>query len=217
MRGGHIYEHIILRNSAGQPVELPFLEIDEELWDPAMTRLTLFIDPGRIKREVTPLEEIGPALEAGKTFTLEISPQWKDASGASLKSGFQKQFKVGPPDREPLDPARWNVSAPGAGSRDPVRMVFNKPLDHALAQRMIHVTRDTGERVEGATMLEDEERRWIFTPASAWLPGSYRLLVQTAIEDLAGNNIGKAFEVDLVETAPSRLTNATVRLSFEVR
>ena len=33
-----------------EAIELPFLEIDEELWDPAMMRLTLFIDPGRIKR-----------------------------------------------------------------------------------------------------------------------------------------------------------------------
>ncbi len=49
MSRGRIYKHIHLKNEAGEEIELPFLEIDEELWDPTMTRLTLFIDPGRIK------------------------------------------------------------------------------------------------------------------------------------------------------------------------
>jgi len=35
MQRGHIYDYIHLRNEAGQNVELPFLEIDEELWNPA--------------------------------------------------------------------------------------------------------------------------------------------------------------------------------------
>ena len=67
MSRGHIYDHIRLLDAQGAPVELPFLEIDEELWNAEMTRLTLFIDPGRIKRGVKPLEEIGPSLVAGQT------------------------------------------------------------------------------------------------------------------------------------------------------
>src|SRR5437762_8966838 len=99
MRRGHIYEHIRLLDHAGKDVELPFLEINEELWNPDMTRLTLFIDPGRIKRGVKPLEEVGPALENGKRFTLSIDSAWQDAQGQPLKAGFQKTFRVGPTDR----------------------------------------------------------------------------------------------------------------------
>src|SRR5207247_1852853 len=33
MSRGHIYDHIQLRDESGKPVELPFLEIDEELWN----------------------------------------------------------------------------------------------------------------------------------------------------------------------------------------
>src|SRR5262249_53983657 len=73
MSGGHVYDYIHLRDENGKDVELPFLELDEELWNPAMTRLTLFIDPGRIKRGVRPLEEIGPALQEGKHYTLVIN------------------------------------------------------------------------------------------------------------------------------------------------
>ena len=90
MSRGRIYEHIHLRNDAGKEIELPFLEIDEELWDPTMTRLTLFIDPGRIKRGVLPLEEIGPALETGKNYSLVIDSDWKDGAGEPLQAGLRE-------------------------------------------------------------------------------------------------------------------------------
>ena len=46
-----------------------------------MTRLTLLLDPGRIKRGVRPLEEIGGALQVGRTYTLVIDDAWPDAKG----------------------------------------------------------------------------------------------------------------------------------------
>jgi len=116
MSRGHIYDHIHLLDQNGQAVELPFLEIDEELWNPEMTRLTLFIDPGRIKRGVQPLEEIGPALEAGKSYTLEIDAAWRDNAGLPLRENFRKSFRVAAPDREPPAPATWKIRSPKAGT-----------------------------------------------------------------------------------------------------
>jgi hypothetical protein len=217
MSGGHIYEHIHLLNDGGKPVELPFLEIDEELWNPEMTRLTLFIDPGRIKRGVKPLEEIGPSMEAGKSYTLVIDRDWKDSAGISLKAGFRKAFQVGPPDREPPDPARWKVLPPKPGTHDPLSVNFLEPLDHALAQRLIQVKRVDGSRVPGTTTLDEQEQRWNFVPAEAWRAGAHQLTIQTTIEDLAGNNIGKPFEVDVFEGVQRRLTRSTATVRFEVR
>lgn len=93
MSRGSIYEHIHLRDEAGKDVELPFLEIDEELWDPEMKRLTLFIDPGRIKRGVRPLEEIGPSLRQGHRFTLAIDADWLDAAGKPLVQKYEHSFE----------------------------------------------------------------------------------------------------------------------------
>lgn len=216
MSRGRIYEHIRLRDEAGKEVELPFLEIDEELWDPAMTRLTLIIDPGRIKRGVLPLEEIGPALEAGKSYTLLIARELRDGAGIPLEENYQKVFKVGPPDREPLDHTRWRIQPPKAGARDALAVIFQKPMDHALAQRVISVTTESGELIEGKVELADQERRWVFIPNSPWRRGQYKLVIQTTIEDLAGNNIGKPFEVDLFEGVQRRLDSPTVKLSFEI-
>jgi hypothetical protein len=216
MSRGRIYDHIHLLGSSGQKIELPFLEIDEELWDPTMTRLTLFIDPGRIKREVLPLEEIGPALEAGKSYTLVIDREWRDGAGNPLKENFQKFFRVGPPDRDPPDPAQWKIQPPRSGAREPLTVTFPEPMDHALAQRVIRLIGDTGEAVDGQIALEDQERRWTFTPITPWRPGGYKLVIQTTIEDLAGNNIGKPFEVDLFEGVERRFSTPTVKLPFEI-
>jgi hypothetical protein len=217
MSRGNIYEHIRLLNAANQPVELPFLELAEELWSSDMLRLTLFIDPGRIKREVKPLEEIGPALAAGQRFSLVIASGWKDANGNRLKRAFVKHFTVGAPDREAPDPQRWGYKAPPIRTREPLAVDFAEPMDSALALRMIHVVDEQGRVVPGQPFLTDREHIWKFLPQHSWKAGHYSLVVENTIEDLAGNNIGKPFEVDLVEGEPKRLERKTVKLPFELR
>jgi len=223
MSRGHIYEHIHLLDEQRKPVELPFLEIDEELWDVEMKRLTLFIDPGRIKRGVRPLEEVGPALEQGKHYSLVIDRGWHDAQGNSLSNSYEKNFSVGPPDRSPPDPKQWQIAAPSlAEGKTRLEVRFPDPMDHALALRLIRVervqtSRRTPAALEGTAKLDDNERHWSFTPSQPWQRGTYQLVVPAIIEDLAGNNIGKPFEVDLFDTIQKRPTNAVTRLSFEVR
>lgn len=219
MSRGGIYEHVRLLDAAGRAVELPFLELEEELWDPPMTRLTLIIDPGRIKRGVRPLEEVGPALEEGKSFTLVVAATARDAAGNPLAGEYRKPFRVGPPDREPIDPAKWAITPPPrAGTRDPLTIAFGKPLDHALATRVIQVADAGGRAVEGVTSTDDGERRWVFTPAGPWAGGRYEVVVQRTLEDLAGNNIGKPFEVDLADQPADRKPSdsTAVRLPFDV-
>jgi hypothetical protein len=217
MRGGEVYDHIHLINAKGQEVELPFLEIGEELWDTTMTRLTLFIDPGRIKRGVTPLEEIGPSLEEGKEFTLVIDRDWQDAEGNPLKQEFRRKFKVGPPQREALDPKKWKIKSPSTGGQAALTMAFPVPVDHALALRVIQVIDEAGQLVAGQTATQDAERQWTFTPERPWRAGKYQIIVQSTFEDVAGNNIGKPFEVDLFEGVERRITNTATKLPFEVR
>jgi hypothetical protein len=217
MSRGHIYDYVHMRDDAGKEVDIPFLEIDEELWNPAMTRLTLFIDPGRIKRGVRPLEELGPALREGTRYTLVIDEAWKDGAGSSLKEAFQKSFKVGPPDRDPPDPAGWKIQAPQSETRAPLVITFSEPMDRALAERVIRVVNGSGEPVGGKAGLEDQERRWNFVPSAPWHRGTYRLVIETTIEDLAGNNIGKPFDVDFFESVQRRVTSPTVGIPFEVR
>jgi len=90
-------------------------------------------------------------------------------------------------------------------------------MDQALALRVIRVANAAGRMLEGTSALSNHERRWNFTPQESWKAGQHQLQVQNTIEDLTGNNVGKAFEVDLFEGAQRRFTNEVVKLSFEVR
>jgi hypothetical protein len=217
MSRGHSYDHIKLMDATGKAVELPFLEIDQELWNAEMTRLTLFIDPGRIKRGVQPLEEIGPVLMTNRSYTLLIQRDWENAEGIPLKQPYRKRFTAGPAIREPLNTAQWRISPPRSRSRDSLRLRFARPLDHALALRVIRVLDAEDHAVPGEARLGAAEREWSFTPQRAWPEGRYRIGVETTIEDLAGNNIGKPFEVDLFEGVEQSLSNSTVAIPFEVR
>jgi hypothetical protein len=217
MSRGRVYDHIRLIDAVGEKVDLAFLELDEELWDPTFTRLTLIIDPGRIKRGVLPLEEVGAALEAGKNYKLVVDASWLDANGIPLKQNFEKSFTVGPADRDPPDPARWKLSIPKKDTHEALTVTFPEPMDYALSRRVIRVADGTGAIVTGETSMADQERRWSFVPEKPWTAGQYTLIIDTTIEDLAGNNIGKPFDVDLFEGVQRRVTNSTFKLPFELR
>ena len=216
MSRGSVYDFIQLNDDSGRKVELPFLEINEELWDDRMVRLTLIIDPGRIKRGVKPLEDIGPALEEGKRYTLIIDGKMQDGAGVSLKNSFEKVFTVGPPDRTPPDPVQWKIGTPKAGTRDPLVLGFGEPLDSAITRRVIHMTTDAGTTLAGVATMGSEERSWQFVPDVVWSAGRYNLVIEKTLEDLAGNNIGKPFDVDLFEGIDRKRVTGTYKLRFVI-
>ncbi len=137
---------------------------------------------------------MGRPLEVGRSVTLVISREWRDEHGLPLKEEFRRALRVGPTDLDPLDIAAWRIQAPKAGGRDDVVVTFPEPLDHGLLMRALGVTRD-GKEVDGAIAVDQGETRWTFTPETPWRAGTYQLLALDILEDLAGNQIGRAFEV----------------------
>jgi hypothetical protein len=216
MSKGEVWRRVRLLHDDGSPVEVPFLELDQELWDRENRRVTLLLDPGRIKRGLASLAEEGPILEAGRRYTLVIDREWPDGRGAPLAEEFRKSFGVSPADRHPPQVSRWRVSPPIAGSANPLTIEFPKPLDFALLQHMLEVAGPAGP-IAGAVSVDHEETRWRFTPSQPWTPGGYRIVVQTALEDLAGNHIGRAFDVDTFDPITHTVSGETVSLPFRIR
>jgi hypothetical protein len=217
MSRGDVYKHIRLLDAAGKPVESPFLELEQELWDDSSRRFTLLIQPGRIKRGLRPREELGPALEQGKSYTLEIDRAWPDANGEPLKETYRKRFRVVAPDETQPDPKKWQVQAPAAGTTAPLAVTFAKPLDRAMLERVLWVTDDRGQKVEGSIAVTDEETRWRFTPKQTWKAGAYNLVVDTALEDPTGNSIAQPFEVDVFHPVQRRVETKTTKVPFTVK
>lgn len=199
MSRGEAYHRVHLLDAEGDELELPFLELDEELWDRQGVRFTLFLDPGRIKRGLRPREEVGPVFEQGKTYTLVVDRDWRDAAGNPLVDGFRKTIRVGAADDKQPDPNDWTVAAPKAGTTEPVTIRFPEPLDHAMLHRVI-VVHDSEDRwVDGQVRVDENEMRWTLVPVQPWQAGDYTIQVQTDLEDLAGNSIARAFDVDVLE------------------
>lgn len=217
MGRGEAYERLKLLKSDGQAVAAPFLEIGEELWDTTGKRLTVLIDPGRIKKGVKPREDLGPALEAGQEYRLVIDGAWRDATGKPLAGGFEKRFKAGPPVEKELKIAEWKVAAPAADTKTALSVSFPQPLDHALLERTLSLTGPGGKLVPGVIAIANDERRWEFRPEAAWVPGMHRITINTVLEDLAGNRIGKAFEVDELRSLDKVIDVETVELSLLVK
>jgi hypothetical protein len=213
MSRGNSWTHIRLLREDGSTVSAPFLELDQELWDRENRRFTILFDPGRIKRGLASLEEAGPALEAGHSYTLVISRDWLDGRGVPLVEEYRKTFLVTPDDRTPPDPAKWRVKTPRAGTSDPLVIHFPEPLDYALLQHEIELA----PAVQGTIVVGENETEWRFTPKSPWARGDYKIVIHTDLEDLAGNHILRAFDVDTFDPITPRLTAETVTLSMKVR
>lgn len=193
LKGGLPYIHLL--DDQGSEITDPFLPLDTEFWNDDRTRYTVFFDPGRQKRGIAPIAAMGRSLTAGKTYTLVVDATWLDGNGLKLKEAFRRSFKVGAPDLKPLDPKSWKIQSPAAGSRAPLVVAFPEALDHGLLLRAMGVAAGGGT-VAGEVAVGDRERQWSFAPREVWKPGSYEIVAFAMLEDLAGNRIGRAFEVD---------------------
>jgi hypothetical protein len=95
-------------------------------------------------------------------------------------------------------------------------VTFPSPLDYGLLQRALTVADDRGVRVLGDIRLDAGETRWLFTPFDPWRPGEHRLHASSILEDVAGNRIGRPFEVDSLAKGRLRSEARSVALSFRV-
>ena len=209
-------EYIALLDHQGKEIEGAVLPLEYEFWSPDHKRFTIFFDPGRVKKGILPNVQMGRPLEVGRSVTLVIKREWPDENGLPLKEEFRRVLRVGPTDLEPLDTSTWRIQSPAAGSRDGMVVTFPEPLDHGLLMRALGVTRD-GKEVDGAIGVDQAETRWTFTPMAPWTAGTYQLLALDILEDLAGNQIGRAFEVDNFDTVDKGPNPTTITIPFHVK
>jgi hypothetical protein len=217
MSRGEAFQHIHLIDAdRNRPVDIPFLELEQELWDQNNRRLTVLFDPGRIKRGLVPTDTIGPPVVEGKRYRLVIDREWHDARNVRLVEGFQKSFRGGPSDRVPPEPKNWRVTAPRAGTTEPLVIAFPKPMDYVLLQRMIGVFDAHGE-IAGKIAIDSNETEWRFTPSKPWKSGSHLITADNALEDISGNHLDRPFDVDIFEAVTKHINTKATSIGFTVR
>lgn len=217
MSRGDAYRRIALFDEAGVKIQLPFLEVDQELWNQDNRRLTVFLDPGRIKRGLVPNMVEGPPLISGRKYSLVVDSEWPDAKRHSLEAGSIKRFTVIDADYQSPNVDNWVVTPGPAGSITPLYVEFAEPLDRALLDRLILVVTLSRKPLQGKITIDRDETRWAFTPNQPWAVGEYLLQVESVIEDLAGNSPGRPFEVDPSQQQSRPETAEVLYRKFVVR
>ncbi|HTE31754.1 MAG TPA: hypothetical protein VK666_15340 [Chryseolinea sp.] len=215
MRTGDAYEHIQLRDDKGNLIDKPFLIVDQELWDNERQRFTLLFDPGRIKRGIKSNLDMGLPLQRNHRYDLTVDSLWLDVHGNALKSCFKKRFIVQAPERQRLTIDGWKVIEPLHGTKDPLIIRFDKPLDYALALKYIAVIDPMTDEVPGMSLLRRDDKLWIFIPRNPWPEGTYAIKISPLLEDPSGNNFNNPFDIDL--TVSKRVTSTEpISISFTV-
>lgn len=211
MEQGVFLDRITLHRQDESVVQGAFRET--ELWSPDGKRLTLWLHPGRQKTGVNLNTDEGPVLRAGERHTLKIAASWRSTAGVPL--GEETVFTLGAaaPDHACPNSKRWQITEPKAGTRAPLKIIFDEALDPAMLHSALKI--QTGaDTVSGVIQIATEAKSWSFTPAAAWKPGTHTLEIDPLLEDLAGNNLQHPFEVDRDQPVPPAQVTT---LRFEVR
>jgi len=213
MEQGIFLERLRLLDGYGKEVIGPFRET--ELWSPDGKRLTVWFHPGRQKTGVNLNTDEGPVLHAAMKHTLIVAGSWRSTRGVALGQDVRFDVGVGQADHAQPNMKRWQITAPKPGTREPLVVRFDEPLDTAVLVSALRVQSGSNEVTLSEARVSPDGLQWTATPQQSWQSGTLELHAEPTLEDLAGNSLEKLFEVDVSETESA--APVTVRRGFEVR
>ncbi len=208
-------DYVHLLNANGDTLKHIFLRLETELWNIEQTLLTLWLEPGRIKKGLLPNLLDGIPIEKGNIYTIAVSGNWKGANGIELKNPVKKTFYVSDRDEEIPSVSKWTVSQPDNGTIQSLIIDFDEALDYTSIVESFHITRDDGKEVEGTYEIKEGETAIEFTPTNKWGVGTYEIDISRYVEDLAANNLNRPFDRDLAKDSSEIIEN-NKRLSFTI-
>lgn len=214
MRRGDARDGVVVLGPDGHPIADVLYRSPAELWSRDMRRLTVLMDPGRLKRQVGPHRQLGPPLRAGLDYTLAISGM-HDHGGRRLAAPHRQHFRAADAVRARITFSQWVIRSPSAGTTEPVVLAFPGPLDWAMLTHAIVVHRADGHVVDGRPLVHRDGTGWQLVPAQPWTPGDHHVRVDPLLEDVCGNDVLGAFDRDLRDGRTTEYPGAAP-LSFRV-
>jgi hypothetical protein len=176
---------VMLLGAAGVPLRDAFLDLALPSAD--AKRITILMNPGRVKSGVGPNVALDRSLRAGERVRLVV----EDAQHHALP--VSNEWLVTPFLADGPRPPHWQVHAPRMHSRDPLRVSLNAPIS-STGEGWIAVRDDMGKRVRGRAALANGDTVWRFIPDLPWRPAFYAVVAHPDLEDPAGNRSCAAFE-----------------------
>ena len=188
-----ILKHIKLTNEEGKNITGVFFENQYELWNDDRTEVTLIVDPGRVKLGLLAHNTMGRAFDTGKKYTLTVDSDLMDFDDQKLEQSFIKTFVAVDEDMLPPKTNQWKLSLPKAETSNPLSIDFNDKIDHISGKTLIKFFFNNKE-IEGNTELDNQEQKLIFKPSKKWKKGSYQIVVNQRLEDIAANSLNQIFD-----------------------
>eukprot|EP01136_Pigoraptor_vietnamica_P029447 Opistho-1_new@8335 len=216
MREGQSLQHISLLVNGKDSLRDVFLDLQPELWNEDRTVVTLWLDPGRIKRDLQPHLRMGNPLQQQTRYTLVVSANWQNTKGIPLGQPYRWQFSTTIRDSLSPVPANWKIAVPVRETQNSLSIYFGEVLDHFLLQESFTIKNGNGDTVTGHWEISDKDRACRFIPSAPWAAGNYTIQIAARLEDLAGNNLNRPFDRDLRDPKKPATQNHYQR-TFHIR
>tara|TARA_R110002073_G_scaffold128999_3_gene275090 strand:+ start:46635 stop:47723 length:1089 start_codon:yes stop_codon:yes gene_type:complete len=209
-------DFITITNKETNKIENIFLPLENELWNTDHTELTLWLDPGRIKKDLIPNKELGIPVKKGNTYEITIPASLTDADGVALGKDYQKTIVVGERDAKSPSISKWELTIPQENTKEALGISFQESLDAMLSQETIQIVTDKNKIIDGGFMLSKKATSILFVPKVLWKKGAYKIVIESKLEDLAGNNLNRLFDTDLSKNEKVS-TSKTKEISFTIQ
>jgi Bacterial Ig-like domain len=213
MREGQSLTHITWLDDQGDTLKNILLYLKTELWNPDRTLLTLWLDPGRIKRGLQPNQSLGTPLQKGKRYLIKIDSMWEDETGMRLAKSYSAKLWVTGRDSLSPMPTNWKVSRPEKNTNKPLVINFMEDLDYSLIADCFSLYDRQGKPVPGLMQLDIRNRKLRFIPQDEWRDNAYSIRVESRLEDVAGNNLNRPFDRNI--KSHSRPEKAVYQIEIE--
>lgn len=209
-----ILKHIKLCNEKSKDITGVFFENQNELWSEDRTKVTLIVDPGRVKLGLLANNKMGRAFDKGKKYTLTIDNLLLDFKNQKLNESFTKTFVAVNEDTIPPDTKKWKLSLPKNNSKEKIFIDFKDKIDHISAQTLIKIFQFKKE-IQGEIVLNNREQNWSFKPFKNWTQGEYQIIVNPRLEDSAANAVNQVFDHKPADFKQNNKENITLNFIIQ--
>jgi hypothetical protein len=91
-------------------------------------------------------------------------------------------------------------------------ITFPDPMDWVSMSRGLAIE-SRGRAIDGRIFIDQDERRWRFTPTDPWAAGDHRVAISADIEDVCGNGVLSAFDRPIRTVASDRTYSQSIDFS----
>jgi hypothetical protein len=214
MQEMNVLNHIVLLDENNKNITGVFYENQYELWNEDRTKITLIVDPGRVKLGLLANNKMGKAFDEGKKYSLKVDGLLLDFDNQPLANPFTKSFIAVKEDTTAPDTKKWKLSLPNANTTNPIIIDFNDNIDHISAMTYIKIVRDKNE-IEGNFTLQNNEQKANFNPNKKWQKGNYQILVHPRLEDITANSVNQVFDHNTAEFKKNNDQNFFIKFTIK--